>query len=208
MWYQFTAPVDDVTAYLGVFVVISAASLVKTTYTGGYEVRIAAEAAGASKFGRGVPVAAGPESGSVTVYVPRNSITWNAVNSIVLHPSWLCARPIFFCDPLNDYSFPVDDGRGASGRYSSFSVTSPTIARFATNTVGMAPWVAGVGNVDGLNAVYTLIGWTGLGPVTYTVNGLLQPMGGAVLGATTVTLDAPPPSGSIVLFNYPVKIEP
>lgn len=205
MWFQFTAPAD-VSTYLGLLVTLDASAVGVEGYTAGYEVRIYPGAPAGGRFGLGTPIAVGPLSGTVTIYIPRSAITWGAVNSLVLHPAWLCARDGFTCNAGTYYGSPLDDGRLQSGQYSNLGVSALCAAIFASGTTGMAPWVAGYGAVDGSNRTFTLIGWTGAGPVSYTINGLEQSTSGMVLTPTTVTLDAAPSSGSIVLFSYPVSV--
>jgi hypothetical protein len=202
--FKFTAPADAVTN-LGLLVTINASAISKTTYTGGWEIRLLQGAM--TKFGQGSPIAGGPESGSTTIYLPRSLVSWGGENWLIFHPRWLCARDAFFCNAAAYFGNPHDDGRGQSGAYSNLGISTVCVAQFASGVTGMAPGVAGYGAVDGLNRLFTLIGWTGAGPVNYSINGLEQPTGGLVLDGTakTATLDAPPPSGSVTLFTYPVS---
>ena len=70
---------------------------------------------------------------------------------------------------------------------------------------GVGPWVAGRGAVDGTNDAFVLVNWTGTGVPQAMVNGLILPSDAYSYTTTTVTLKAPPASGSVVLFKYRVS---
>src|SRR3990170_6027575 len=98
--FKFTAPADNA-AHLGLKVTINASAINKSTYTGGWEIRFLSGAM--TRFGKGGGIATGPESGSVTVYIPRNLVGWGGENWLIYHPSWLCARDAFFCNPAANF---------------------------------------------------------------------------------------------------------
>jgi len=144
----------------------------------------------------------------VTVYIPRSLVAWGGENWLIYHPSWLCARDAFFCNAAAYFGNPHDDGRGNSGAYSDLGISVLCVAQFDTGTMGMATAIAGYGAVDGVNRLFTLIGWNGQGPVGYSINGLEHTTADLILdtGAKTALLPSPPPAGAIVLFSYPVVV--
>lgn len=208
LWFKFVGPADA-SNILGLLWTVDASAIAKLGVGSGFSVRITSSAPGSGTgIGGGQPITLGPESGSSTVYIPRNLVTWGADNWLNLHPDWQCARDAFFCNAAAYFGGPETDGRGNSGSIANLAVSVLCVAQFAAGTTGIAPGVAGYGAVDGLNRLFTLIGWTGAGPVGYTINGLEQPTGGLTLDGTakTALTDAPPPLGSATLWTYPVSV--
>lgn len=205
IFYQFTAPADP--SDIGMAFTLNAAGMTSTGYVAGYDIRLYPGAAAAGLFGLGSPFMQGPVSGTSTIYIPTSLITWGAANCIVLHPSWLCARNAFFCNPAANFDEPgLNDGRGMSGRYAEPSVSGLGVA--SLTTPGWAPWVSGIGAVNGTNATFTLKNWSGTGPVQATVNGLEWGSTGWLVDGTLkqITLDTPPPANSVVFWRYIVTL--
>lgn len=209
VWIEYTAPADDPTAYLGLTFTLDCSILGATGYAPGYTIRAATGAAAATRYGQGTVVAPGPLTGTITVTVPRSAIDWGATNCIVLHPEWLCERNTRFCNPTGYFGNPESDGRANSGAIAAWGFTGFTICavQLTPGSEGMAIDVPGVGDVDGANITFSLLGWNGTSPVSAEVNGLDTPDGELTLdpGAGTVSFVSAPPATAVVLFTYPAS---
>lgn len=207
VWVEFTAPADSAD-YFGLRVTIDLSALVSSGgYAGGFNLGLAQGVGGASRWGQGAPFGhLAPGSGATTFDIPRNLVAWGAANSLVIEPDWLCCRECFFCNSIAYFGSPATDGRGESGTYHDFGVSTFCPVRFLAGTSGLSGWVSGYGAVDGTNATFTLIDWDGTGTVEASINGLIQPNSEVTLDATarTARLDSPPPLGAVVLFLYKV----
>lgn len=139
------------------------------------------------------------------VYIPRGLINDATTNYFGIVPGWQANMDAFFCaqDLIDGAGGPVVGGEGASGRTNSFQVT---MAYCGIEGTGVGLWVAGVGDVDGTNQDYSLVGWTGTGQVQLMVNGLVQPDEAFSLDRTTLvaTTYAPYRPGDVVLWRYRV----
>src|SRR3990170_6337562 len=185
--FKFTAPADAAT-YLGLMVTINASAINKTFFTSGWQIRFLSGVM--TRFGQGGGIATGPESGSVTVYIPRNLVGWGGENWLIYHPNWLCERNAFYCNDAADFSDTLDDGRGNSGQYSNLGISAFCVAQFQAGTTGQATDVAAYGAVDGVNKIFTLISWDGTGAPSFSINGLDQSTADVTFdtGAKTATL--------------------
>lgn len=204
-WFQFIAPADDA-SFLGLSGAINLTATTLTGYAGGMELAFYGGPAGT--VGLGATIGAAPMGGIVPFYIPRSLVNWGGTCSIIIRPSWHCVRGAFYCNDAASYISPYDDARGNSGLYETFSLVDNEVCatRFVAGTTGSSGWVAGLGDVDGVNAEFTLIDWSATGTVEASINGLVQPNSEVTLdtGAGTATLASPPPADSIVLFLYNV----
>ncbi len=201
---EYTAPADAAT-YLGVQMAIDASSLVIAGNVYGYDVlAYPGDATAVTWANSGTVIAAGIVGSIFTVMVPRQFVDWATDNCIILRPRWECDRPVQFCNEAVDFSNPHADGRGHSGSYDVFSFDDVCAVQLTPSSTGQAVSVPGIGDVDGTNATFELISWTGTGGIEATINGLPISSGEYSLdtGAHEVTFTSPPPSMSIVLFTY------
>ena len=159
-----------------------------------------------ASWGDWTPVGQLSDAGG-TFLAPRSLLTSGAVNYVGLVPSWQADADAFFCaqDLVDGAGGPVIGGEGASGAANAPAGTA-TLATLSGT--GWSPWVSGIGTVDGSNRVYTLVGWSGYGRVSGTINGTVLPDDGMTLDgdAGTVTLDAAPGTGDVVLFRYRMAV--
>ena len=140
-----------------------------------------------------------------TFVVPRGLLTDGVVNVVGLEPCWLADGTFFACaqDLVNGASGPVAGGEGNSGRVNAPSASAGYVS---LSGAGAGPWVAGIGAVNGSNAAFQLVGWSGTGSVQCSINGIIQPDTCYTLNTATLTatLDAPPQPYDVVLWKYRV----
>lgn len=102
----------------------------------------------------------------------------------------------------NSANFPYTSGLGMSYQYHLAAVSLAWLT-LPTGFSGPSGWVPSIsGDVDGLNATFTLGGWIGIGEVRATVNGLDYAVVSQDGTAKTVTLEGAPPPYAVVLFDY------
>jgi hypothetical protein len=207
-WFQFTAPADD-PDYLGLSGVLDLTGTGIGGTPGGYqgpmEWGVYAGAAGAFP-NQGTLLGTATPGALIPFYVPRSLVNWGGANCIFIRNAWDCERGAFYCNPIATFNSPLDDGRGASGQWNDFALTSNQVCTlvFASGS-GLAVAVAGYGDVDGTNTVFTLIGWDGTGTPSLSINGLEQPTADITFDTVlmTATLAYAPPEGALVLWTYP-----
>jgi hypothetical protein len=137
-------------------------------------------------------------------FVPRTGLTFGASACFVCYPAWEAGGE--FCNLAANFDFPVDDGRGASGKWNEPADDEAVIEtiRFAAGARGSSGWVGGIGDVDGSNREFELVRWDGTGNPRAQI-GPVEELGLVYdRTARTVTLPVAPVTGSIVTFDYQV----
>lgn len=142
------------------------------------------------------------------VDIPRNAINEGGTSYFCIAPGWHAGTNFFYCaQDLVDGTHGPAGAVTSGGEGNSARVRAPTVTAtylIGSGTSGLAPWVAGVGAIDGDNQDFTLQSWDGTGVPQVRLNGL-------TLGADsydwdddagTVTLRVAPQEGDQVTFRY------
>lgn len=144
----------------------------------------------------------------IVVDVPRSAINEAGTSYFCIAPGWACQADAFFCaqDLADGAHGPAgattSGGEGNSGQLRAVTITATLLTLTATS--GLTPWISVDGTIDGVNTVYSLIGWDGTGVPQVKLNGLLLDAGDFDYSDTllTITLRVAPQEGDTLTVRY------
>ncbi len=159
-----------------------------------------------TELGDFVALATLPLDADGTVVVPRSMLRAGVTNYLVRAPAWH-AVGAFYCEQDlgggagSGCHGPYKTGDGNSGQAQVYGITGHAIGIV---TSGRTPWVSGIGDVDGANSTFELIGWDGSGVPEARIGAVILSLDDYTYDGTarTVTFSEPPPAESDVRFRY------